>query len=66
MIDKIANAFRLLTRPLYRLCRLCNASLFLSDETTLHGTSERSLLEGGLTREFEEIYKTSLPHREPL
>ena len=66
MIDKIANAFRLLTPALFiGYAVYANASLFLSDETTLHGTSERSLLEGGLTREFEEIYKTSLPHREP-
>lgn len=66
MIDKIANAFRLLTPALFiGYAVYANASLFLSDETTLHGTGERSLLEGGLTREFEEIYKTSLPHREP-
>ena len=66
MIDKIANAFRLLTPALFiGYAVYANASLFLSDETTLHGTSEQSLLEGGLTREFEEIYKTSLPHREP-
>nr|WP_321979745.1 hypothetical protein [uncultured Cohaesibacter sp.] len=66
MIVKIANAFRLLTPALFiGYAVYANASLFLSDETKLQGTSERSLLEGGLTREFEEIYKTSLPHREP-
>ncbi|WP_119307939.1 alginate O-acetyltransferase AlgX-related protein [Cohaesibacter haloalkalitolerans] len=66
MIVKIANAFRLLTPALFiGYAVYANASLFLNDETRLKGTDDLSLMEGGLTREFEEIYKTSLPHRAP-
>lgn len=66
MFDSLANASRFLLPSVFLGYALfANVNLILNNDARSETPSDLGFLEGGLTRDFEALYKTGLPHREP-